>query len=93
MSPKDRKGKLIGLLQASVAAFTVDSPDCAVCAGVESTCLSSTHTLGAHLTGELTILAAKTSTLTFKAFTILLWQNYGPNMQNRKDALNREEHA
>ncbi len=45
MSPKNRKGKLGGLLQAFVAVFTGDSPDCTVCACVESTCLSSILTL------------------------------------------------
>ena len=39
---------------------------------LNSTCLSYTHTLGAHLTGEPMILVAKTSIVTFKAFTVLL---------------------
>ncbi len=39
------------------------------------------------------VLVAKTSTLTFMALTVLLWQDYGPNMQCCEDTLNREEHV
>jgi len=49
--------------------------------------------LGAHLTETPMVLVAEISTLTLKAFTVLLWHGYGPNMQYCEDALNREEHV
>jgi len=90
MSPKDKKCKLIGLLlQACVAASIVDSQavlaSAWTCSG-QKPCASTTHILGVHLTGNSMILVASSSTVMFKGFAVLLWQNYGPNMQLYKVA-------